>query len=129
MLKLEFSNCFRGDANPGVATKSYYATIEEIDGAMGNLRVMLVVGNHDDCSSILVEFSEQAHYFQTVLRVEVTRRLIGKNQLRIEDHGTGNGHSLLLTAGELMREVLGSMSYRHAFHSFLNSLFALYLVM
>lgn len=92
---------------------------------MGQLGIVGIVGDHDDGGSVLVEFREQLHHLGTVLRVEVTGRLIGEDELRTEDHSTGDGHALLLTAGELVREVLGTMTDVHALHHLLHFLLAL----
>lgn len=92
---------------------------------MGDLRIVLVVGHHDDRRALLIELCQQAHDFQSVLRVEVTGRLIGKDQLRAKDDGTRNGYALLLTAGELMREMVGAVGDIHARHYLLDTLLAL----
>ena len=64
---------------------------------MGYLGIMLVMRHHDDGGSLVVKLSKQMHHFGTILGIKVTRRLIGKDELRTEDHGTGNGYTLLLT--------------------------------
>ena len=72
-------------------------SVKEMYDAMGQLGIVGIVGDHDDGGSVLVEFREQLHHLGTILGIEVTRRLIGKDELRTEDHGTGDGYSLLLT--------------------------------
>ena len=42
--------------------------------------------------------------------MEVARRLIGKDDARLAHHGTGDGNPLLLTSGELMGIMLGTMA-------------------
>ena len=73
-------------------------TIKEVDDALGIASIALGVGHHQDGSAFLVQLGEQLHHFQTVLRVEVTCRLVSQNQLGIHHNGTGNGYTLLLTA-------------------------------
>ena len=92
---------------------------------MGQLSIVGVMGYHDDGGTVLIELCEQAHHLGTILRVEVTRWLVGKDELRTEDHGAGDGHALLLTAGELMREVLSAVADVHALHHLLHLLLAL----
>ena len=55
----------------------------------------------------------------------MSRALVGKDYLWTEHHGTGYCHTLLLTARELMGEVLGTVTYSHALHNILHPLFAL----
>lgn len=79
--------------------------------------VSLGVGHHNDGRTFLVELAEEIHDLLTVLGVQVTCRLIGEDQLRTCDHGTGDGDSLLLTSGKLLREVLGSVADGHSLHN------------
>lgn len=67
------------------------------DGAMGYLGIMLIMRYHDDGGALVVQLGKQMHYLGSILGIEVTRRLIGKDELGTEDHGTGDGYSLLLT--------------------------------
>jgi hypothetical protein len=73
------------------------------------------VRHHDNGSAFPVQFRQQVHHFRTVLGVQVTGRLIGKNQFRVRHHGAGNGYTLLLTAGKLLRKVLGTVADVHPF--------------
>ena len=70
---------------------------------------------HDNGGSFLIQFRQQVHYFRTILGVQITGRLIGKDNLRISHYRTGNGHTLLLTAGKLLREVFGTVADIHPF--------------
>ena len=64
------------------------------------------MGYHYNGTSVfLIQLMQQFHYLSTHLRVQVTGRLIGKNDLRITDNGTGNSYTLTLTTGELCRHV------------------------
>ena len=64
---------------------------------MGYLGIMLIMRYHDDGGALVVQLGKQMHYLGSILGIEVTRRLIGKDELGTEDHGTGDGYSLLLT--------------------------------
>ena len=75
------------------------------------------MGHHNDGRTFLVELAEEIHNLLTVLGVQVTGRLIGEDQLRTCDDRTGDGHSLLLTSGKLLREVLGSVADGHSLHN------------
>ncbi len=100
-------------------------SVEEMDDAVGHLGVVGVVGHHDDGGAVLVEFGEQSHHLGPVLRVEVTRGLVGEDELGTEDHSAGDGYALLLSAGELVGKVLGTMADVHALHHLLHLLLAL----
>ena len=68
-----------------------------------------------------MQLAEEVHHLATVLRVEVARRLVGKDKLGTRDDGAGDGDALLLTAAELPREVLGAVADVHASHGFLHT--------
>ena len=59
------------------------------------------MSDHDDGASVfLVQFVEQFHDFSSHLGVQVTGRLVGKDDVGIADDGTGDGDTLALAAGE-----------------------------
>ena len=80
-----------------IALRLHNLSIKQADGAMGYLGIMLIMRHHDDGGALMVKLSKQMHHFGTILGIEVTRRLIGKDELGTEDHSTGDGYSLLLT--------------------------------
>ena len=86
---------------------------------------MLGVRHHHDGGSLLIQFAEQLHHLHTILGIEVTRRLIGKDDARFAHHGTGDGNPLLLTARKLMRIMLGTMAQLHLSQNFEHTLLAL----
>ena len=63
-----------------------------------------------------MEVGEQIHHLLAVLRVEVTRRFVGEDELGVGDDGAGDGHTLLLAARQLLWEVLGTVFDSHALH-------------
>ena len=83
------------------------------------------VGDHDDGGALIVQLAQEVHYLAAVLRIKVSRRLVGEDDFRTGDDGAGNGDTLLLTAGELAGEMLGAMADIHAAHGFLDALAAL----
>ena len=85
---------------------------------------MLRVGDHDDGGALGIQLGEQVHDLLAVLRVEVTRRLVGKDEFGLDHYGTGDGNALLLTAGELLRIVTGTVTDGHAAHDFRDALLA-----
>lgn len=71
----------------------YDLAVKQVDDAVGHFGIVGVMGHHDDSGTVLIELGEQTHHFGTVLRVEVTRGLVGEDELRTEDHSTGDGYA------------------------------------
>ena len=66
-----------------------------------------VVSNHDDgLTELLIELAKHAEDVFRGRGIEVTGGLVGKKDLGLGDDGAGDGHALLLAAGELRRLVL-----------------------
>ena len=65
-------------------------------------RNALVVGDQDDRDPfLLVELLKDPQDLLAGVRVEVSRRFVGKEQRGTVDQGPGDGHALLLSAGKL----------------------------
>ena len=92
---------------------------------MGILCVPLRVRHHHDGCPLLVQLRQEPHHLDAVLGIQITGRLIGKDQLRVGDQRPGDRHTLLLTSGELLGKVLGAMPHVHTAQHLLHSLFAL----
>ena len=76
----------------------HHTTVKQMHCAVGKGSIVLRVGHHDDGSAFAVQFAQQFDDLGTVLRVEVTGRLVGQYQFRIGHYSTGNGYTLLLSA-------------------------------
>ncbi len=57
--------------------------------------------DHDDGLARFIQLGQQGHDLVTGARVEVAGRLIGQNNVRVIDQGSGDRHALLLAAGKL----------------------------
>ena len=73
-----------------------------------------IMRHKDDGYSGLVELLEHVQDFNTGVRIEVARRLIGENERRAINQGPGDRDPLLLTARHLRRVVIGSTGHSHA---------------
>ena len=93
-------------------------TVEEVQYPVGVGRIVLRVGDHDDRRPFAVQFRKKFHYLLSVFRIEVSGRLVGQYELRVGDDGACDGYALLLTAGELLREVFGAVRDVHAVQNF-----------
>ena len=85
------------------------------------------VGHHHHSRPLLIQFGEKLHHLLTVLRVEVTRRFVGKDDVRSSHHGSRYSHALLLTARKMVRLMLHSMAQFHLSQYVENALLALHL--
>lgn len=66
-----------------------------------------VVGHHGECLAELVDqLTEQGEHLGAGLRVEGPGRFIGEDDVRAGEQGPGDGDTLALSPGQLMREVL-----------------------
>ena len=93
--------------------------VEQMDDAVGIPCIMLRMGHHDDGRPLAVQFAEQAHHLLAVLGIQVSRRLVGQNQLRTGHDGTGNGRALLLSSGNLYNpqiEMFARFKMKSSFH-------------
>lgn len=64
------------------------------------------VRDHEDGLTAAVDILKQAQQLIRRARIERAGRLVGKHELRLRDERAGDGHALLLAAGELIRELL-----------------------
>lgn len=62
----------------------------------------LVRHDNDGLVFFLIELLEQFHHLYRGLRIKRAGRLIGEDHTGIGDKGTGNGHTLLLSARHLI---------------------------
>ena len=76
------------------------------DDALGVLRDVGLVRDQHDGLAAVVQLLEDAHDLFGRARVEVAGRLVGEEDGRIGDQRAGDGHALLLAAGELRRLVV-----------------------
>ena len=53
----------------------------------------------------LLNLAKHFHYFTAAFAVQISCGLISKNDLRIGDQGSRDGHTLLLASGELVRKM------------------------
>ena len=101
------------------------ASVEQIDDPVGETGIVLGVSHHDDRGPFPVQFGEQLHHFGSVLRVQVTGRLIGEDDLRIRNDSTCDGHTLLLSSGKLLREMARAVADVHPFQDIVHHLLTL----
>ncbi len=82
--------------------------ILEPDQALGVRGDIVLVGHqHDGHALLFVELGEQLHDLRAGLGIQIAGRLIGQDQWWMIDQGAADGHPLLLSAGKLIRLMLG----------------------
>jgi len=91
--------------------------VDEFDAAVGLLGDVGVVGDHENGMAGAVEFAEQADDDFFVGLVEIAGGLVGKDKLRLIDERAGDSDALLLTAGELRRQMREAMAETDALES------------
>jgi hypothetical protein len=69
----------------------------------------LVMGNNHQCDATPIEFFEQTNNLFASVAVKIAGRLVGQYQRRLHDGGAGNRHALALTAGQLIRTMVGAV--------------------
>src|SRR4051812_47149294 len=93
----------QSEAATALAIRSYNKAIAKLDNPIPIRRVHIGVRHLDDRPPLLVQTLEHLHDFFALIRVEIPRGFIRKNQLGVRDHRASNTHELLLTARELAR--------------------------
>jgi hypothetical protein len=75
--------------------------LDHVDDAVGDVEDAVVVRDDDDRAAFVAgEFLKERHHFAARFFVERGRRFVGEDQLRFVDQPAGDGHALLLPAGE-----------------------------
>ena len=78
--------------------------------------VIRIVRNEDDRSfAAFVQLFDQIHNVIGRFGIQIAGRLVRQNNPRIIDECSGNGHSLLLSAGKLGGKVIGESGKPHFF--------------
>ena len=75
------------------------------DDAVGLRRLFHEVRDHDDGHAALVQLVAHAHQARAPARIQHGRRLVKHQHRRIHGQHAGNGHALLLSAGQRVRLV------------------------
>ncbi len=80
-------------------------------GAFGHLDV---VGHHHNGQPFAVEVAEERNNGGRIVLVEIPRRFVGKQNLRLFDQGAGDCHPLLLAPGQVRRPVVEPVRHPEA---------------
>src|SRR5258708_17085898 len=103
----------------------YDAAVEEVNGALGEVGVALVVRDHADGRAVAMQVAQQFHHGFAVLGVQVSGGLVSHQDERIADQRTRHSDTLLLTSRKLRRIVTQPMCHADAFERALHFLLAL----
>src|SRR5215471_16655938 len=80
---------------------------------------VIVMGCHDQClAPFAAGLAQQGHHIAGILIVEIAGRLVGENERRIIGERPGNRNTLLLTATELRRPMVASISQSYTVQEF-----------
>src|SRR6185436_20474338 len=83
------------------------------------------VGDHHDGGAGLRDLAKELHHGIAVRGVEVTRRLVRENDLRVRHYGARDGDALLLSTGELLRKMARAVRHSHTFQRLRDATLAL----
>src|SRR5574344_1290061 len=104
----------------------YLSAIEESHGAAGEFCLVFIMGHHYDGAAVfLVQFVQQVHHLSAHFGIQITRRLIGQDDVGIADDGAGDGYTLTLTTAQLGGEVAHAVAQSHLFQYLFGSALAL----
>ena len=71
----------------------------ELEAFVGDLGRVDIMSDHQQCDvQLLFEAFEKVEYLIGSIRIKVTRRLVGDDDFWVSDDGSGDAHSLLLSA-------------------------------
>ena len=98
-----------GLVDPAALVAQDAATLELNNPAAHGIDDRVVVGRHDHGGSGAVDAVEDSHDADRRCRVEVSGRLVGKQDQRTVDERTRNRHPLLLTTGEPAWQPVGHL--------------------
>src|ERR1700688_935020 len=88
------------------------------------LRETLVMRDHANRGATLMQFPEQTHDRFAIARIEIASRFVGKQNRRPAGKRARDGNTLLLTTGELAREMFAPMRHAYPLQSFSHKSFA-----
>src|SRR6266542_852216 len=78
--------------------------------AIGMLSEALVMCDHANGGSVLVQFLQQLHHRFAIARIKIARWFVCQQNGRPARERPGDGHALLLTPGELTWQVFCAIS-------------------
>ena len=84
------------------------AAVAQMDDPLGARRAVLRVRDHQHGRALAMQCHEHLEHLGVVAAVEAARRLVGEDQRRVVDERPRDRDALLLTARELVREVLAA---------------------
>ena len=101
------------------------AGVDGVDPLADAVHQILFVGHHHHGGAQLVDLHQQAHQLQGPLRVKVAGGLVCNDGVGVVHQRPGNGHTLLLAAGELRGIAVGLAAQPHQLQHIGDALFDL----
>jgi hypothetical protein len=100
--------------------------IKQMHCPLGVLSESVIVGYHADGGSALMKLGKQFHHGIAVLAVQVSRWLVGEQDGGGTDQRSGDRHTLLLTATQLVWVMPLAMTHPDTVERFQNPSFSLW---
>ena len=79
----------------------------QLNARIAHSRHLRRVTNYNNALSLICQLAENVHYLLLCVTVKVAGRLIRQNHLRVIRQCSGDGYTLLLTAGKLQHTPVG----------------------
>ena len=91
----------------------HHSAVDRDDAFLHQVPDLMAVCDNDHCCTAPVDLLQKSHDLHRIVGIQISRGLIGKQDLRAIDQCPGNRHALLFSTGELMREklILGRKAY------------------
>src|ERR1019366_6752968 len=99
-------------------------TVTKLNAAFRELCDVRFVRHQHNGQAVIVQFLENVHDLDRGATVEITCGLVRQQDRRLVDQRTGDRHSLLLTTGQLRREMRDAVSESDESKCLTRSLFA-----
>ena len=89
-----------------IYTITHNLSIHNADNTVNLISNFIIMCNDNNCSSRLMKIFQNIHDLNSRLTVQVTGRLIGKDDRRLCGNCSGYSNTLLLSTGKLVRSVI-----------------------
>ena len=88
--------------------------VYDVDNPLGMFGRIGFMCNQDDRIALLVKLLQDFHHLDPGLGIQITGRLIGKDNRWVIDQSAGNGHPLFFAPGDLVGKIIQTVTQANA---------------